>query len=91
VNTIPTKYPHLSIVGDAAEVEEMPDTEDEFSLLGMWMTKDNRLAIVLDITPGGLMTGVVSRNGRTYDCVWDQDQISQVPFKFVDDLAIKLE
>jgi len=91
VKTIPTKYPHLSVVSNLAEIEEMPQDAAEFCLLGMWMTKDSRLAIVLDVTDAGMLTGVVTRNGRTYECVWDQDQISQAPFRFIDDLAIKLE
>lgn len=80
----PTKYPHLFIV------EDLPKETDEFDLLGVWYTKDNRLAVVTDISNSGLMTGMVSRNGRTYECMWDCEQRSVAPFMYIDDLQVKL-
>jgi hypothetical protein len=78
---------HLKVV----RLEEMPKNVEEFELLGLWHTKDGRLAIVTEIDNVGMMHGLATRAGRSYSCSWDYDQLSVAPFRFVDDLAIKLE
>jgi len=85
-----TKYSHLKLVELDPILEEMPDDADEFDLLGMWYTTDERIAIITGVEDNGFMTGVVTRNGRVYECTWDQDQRSIVPFRAIDDLSIKL-
>jgi len=90
MNLRDTKYSHLKLVELDVVIEDMPTEPDEFDLLGMWYTKDDRIAIVTDIEDNGFMVGVVTRNGRVYECTWDQDQRSIIPFKSVDDLSMKL-
>lgn len=72
-------------------LESFPSDFNEFDLLGLWQTKDGRLAIITNLTEDGCLEGYVTRAGRTYNCLWDSDQLSIIPFRFVDDLAIKLE
>jgi hypothetical protein len=88
-----TKYPHLSIVVEDLEesVELINKKPNEFDLLGMWYTKDKRIAIVRNVDVNGFMNGVVTRNGIAYEVTWDCDQRSITPFRYTDDLAIKIE
>jgi hypothetical protein len=72
-------------------LEELPENVEEFELLGLWQTKDGRLAVVTDLDSYGNLNGHVTRAGRSYTCTWDYNQLSIAPFRFVDDLAIKLE
>lgn len=85
-----TRYSHLKLVDLDPVVEEMPSEPDEFDLLGMWYTRDQMIALVTEIDNHGFMLGIVSRNGRVYECTWDHEQRSVAPFRSIDDLAIKL-
>ena len=71
-------------------MEEM-DLTSEFELLGLWMTKDGRLAVATELDSHGILSGYVTRAGRTYHCSWDSNMLSVAPFRYVDDLAIKME
>jgi hypothetical protein len=71
--------------------EPMPDYTTEFDLLGLWQTKDGRLAVATDLDSHGLLNGYVTRAGRSYSCTWDSNMLSIAPFRFVDDLAVKME
>jgi hypothetical protein len=72
-------------------MEQMPIETSEFDLLGLWHTHDGRVAVATSLDDQGLLHGIVTRAGRTYDCTWDNDQNSIIPFRFIDDLAIKIE
>ena len=72
-------------------LEVMPTKVTEFDLLGVWQTKDGRLAVATELDSFGMLSGYVTRAGRTYRCSWDSDMFSVAPFRYVDDLAIKME
>lgn len=72
-------------------LEAMPSNLPEFDLLGVWQTKDGRIAIATDLDSDGFLNGYVTRAGRAYACSWDSNMLSVSPFRYVDDLAIKME